>query len=290
MGPCCSGLLVGESSACFWASGSSVPLRALRETPELLQFARGKQGGRCMRSYPWSSPGNFLFQLPDMVMWHLQQVAPIRSEHSVTVTPPEVQTPCDRATQPARNPAGFYYLTFSLQDWFIFLDVEKRNPFVFFAFHEVCSCLCANFPLLSVWLTLLIWSSCSSCRTLKNNLWESRESAADCSEHISGTEEWIDRAVTSGRTDRPFGWRSLWCSQKQKPVSSLDVCQRLQPGFIYFYGVCCCISLCSRPWIHFFQTSLLWQTHEALFLSWVLNTKMVSDDFWRHTFLTRELK
>lgn len=134
MGPCCSGLLVGESSACFWASGSSVPLRAVRETPELLQFARGKQGGRRMRSYPWSSPGNFLFLLPDMVMWHLQQVAPIRSEHSVTVTPPEVQTPCDRATQPAQNPAGFYYMTFSLQDWFIFLDDEKRNPFVFFCF------------------------------------------------------------------------------------------------------------------------------------------------------------
>lgn len=35
-----------------------------------------------------------------MVMWHLPQVAPIRSGHSVTVIPPEVQIPCDRATEP----------------------------------------------------------------------------------------------------------------------------------------------------------------------------------------------
>lgn len=166
---------------------------------------------------------------------------PPRSKHHVT-----------GRRSPPRTQQGSIIWPFPFRiDLFSWM-MRKEIHSSFFAFREVCSCLCTNFPLLSVWLTLLIRSSCSSCCTLKNNLWESRESAADCSEHISGTEEWIDWAVTSGRMDRPFGWRSLWCSQKQKPVSSLDVCQRLQPGFIYFYGVCCCISLCIQPWIHFF--------------------------------------
>lgn len=50
------------------------------------QFAREGSSGR-MSPCPWSSPGNLLLMLPDMVIWHLQQVVPRRSGHSVSVTP-----------------------------------------------------------------------------------------------------------------------------------------------------------------------------------------------------------
>lgn len=42
--------------------------------------------------------------LPDMIMWHFQQVAPRRSGLSVTVAPPEVQIPAGRVTPRAPAP------------------------------------------------------------------------------------------------------------------------------------------------------------------------------------------
>lgn len=105
---------LGENCTSFRARRSSVVLRAVRETPELPSFTRERLGGHRMRPYPWSSPGNLLFLLPDMVMWHLQQVAPIRSGHSVTVTPPEVQIPCDIATEPTPK-----ITTISLSDLYL---------------------------------------------------------------------------------------------------------------------------------------------------------------------------
>jgi len=79
--------------------------------------------------YPWSSPDNILFLLTDMLMWHLQQVAPIRSVPSVTVTPPKVQIPCDSATEPSpKNHHDLFNAPFpfsvDLFPW-IFLQIKQ---------------------------------------------------------------------------------------------------------------------------------------------------------------------
>lgn len=81
------------------------------------RFAREGQSGH-MRPCPPSSPGNLLLMLADMVMWHLQQVLPRRSGHSVTVTPPVVKIPRARAMQPTSETPERQLLTFSFLNSF----------------------------------------------------------------------------------------------------------------------------------------------------------------------------
>lgn len=172
-------------------------------------------------------------------MWHLQQVAPIRSGHSVTVTPPEVQIPCDRATEPTLkitrillSDLFFSVLVYFPRFWVKIITKKSINYFAillseFKLFprkaseqihpspHISLETLTQETVLLFVWVT--VWSdylapaaACSATK-LKNNLWKTgRKSHADCSEYIMthrrGFTQLISKAVKGLNV-----WGTLWC-------------------------------------------------------------------------------
>lgn len=217
-----SGRAVWEFCTCFRASGSSVCC------------------GLCMRPYPWSSPGNFLFLLPNMVMWHLQQVVPIRSWHSVTVTHTHTTPPTPGPNtmwqgNRARNHQDLiiwpFPFRFDLFRW-ILSKITERNPFFFCLIVQNKNSSHVGGPLsrkphklslLFAWVT--VWSdylapaaACSGTK-MTNNLWKT---ARRLFRRRYGRQDWI-------HCRRPHLTHRLGVT--------LVVCQRWRPNYLCFINM-----------------------------------------------------